>query len=174
MMVKITEKKIIKKPAVRRGRPPKAKVGDKEAKKEEIKTTFVVETKRPFITAIGRRKTAVARVKFLETGTGKIKINGQELEKYFNFFILQEIVKAPLELTQENKNHDIEVIAKGGGNLGQAEAIRLGIARALIKWNLDLKPVLRKAGYMTRDPRAKERKKFGLKKARRAPQWSKR
>jgi len=170
MMVKITKKESNKKPAGHRGRPPKAKVEIRE----DIKITPAPSVKKNFITAIGRRKTAVARVKFLETGAGKIKINGQALEKYFNFFILQNTVKSPLELTQEDKNHDIEIIASGGGRLGQAEAARLGIARALIKWNSDLKPVLRKAGFMTRDPRAKERKKFGLKKARRAPQWSKR
>lgn len=171
MVKATTEKKSTKKTTP----PARPRVHKVEAladiKTAEVKTTA---SKKPFITAIGRRKTAVARVKFLDSGTGKITVNGKDYKKYFNFFTLQEAVTAPLILTQENKGHDVEVIVQGGGKLGQAEAIRLGITRALIEWNPDLKPSLRAVGYVTRDPRAKERKKFGLKKARRAPQWSKR
>ncbi|MCX6779525.1 MAG: 30S ribosomal protein S9 [Candidatus Magasanikbacteria bacterium] len=127
-----------------------------------------------YIYAVGRRKSAKAQVKLMETGKGVITVNGKPLKDFFTYFILQAKVVSPLKAVQEEETHDVVAMVKGGGPIGQAEAIRLGIARALIKWNEAFKPALKKMGFMTRDPRVKERKKFGLKKARRAPQWSKR
>lgn len=121
----------------------------------------------------GRRKESVARVR-LVNGTGRIVINGRDLDNYFSLDTLKFIVKQPLELTDNLKNFDIFVNVKGGGFTGQAGAIRHGVARALLKFNEEFRPVLKKAGLLTRDPRMKERKKYGLKAARRAPQFSKR
>lgn len=121
----------------------------------------------------GRRKEAVARV-FLRPGTGNITINGKELKEYLPSEVLQMVVRAPLELTNTLDQFDILVNVNGGGYSGQAGAIRHGITRALMEANPDYRPALKAAGYVTRDPRSKERKKYGLKKARRAPQFSKR
>ena len=121
----------------------------------------------------GRRKEAVARV-FLRPGTGNIVVNGKDLVDYMPSEVLQMVVKAPLELTNTLDQFDIMVNVTGGGYTGQAGAIRHGITRALMEANPDYRPALKAAGYVTRDPRAKERKKYGLKKARRAPQFSKR
>jgi len=121
----------------------------------------------------GRRKESVARVR-LVNGTGRIVINGRDLDNYFSLDTLKFIVKQPLELTDNLKNFDIFVNVKGGGFTGQAGAIRHGVARALLKFSEEFRPVLKKAGLLTRDPRMKERKKYGLKAARRAPQFSKR
>ena len=121
----------------------------------------------------GRRKKSVARVR-LVPGTGKILINKRELDNYFGLETLKMIVRAPLELTQTMAKYDVLVNVYGGGTTGQAGAIRHGIARALIAADPDLRPALKRAGFLTRDPRMKERKKYGLKAARRAPQFSKR
>ncbi|MCF0259331.1 MAG: 30S ribosomal protein S9 [Erysipelotrichaceae bacterium] len=121
----------------------------------------------------GRRKEAVARV-FLRPGTGNIVVNGKDLVEYLPSEVLQMVVKAPLELTNTLDQFDIMVNVTGGGYTGQAGAMRHGITRALMEANPDYRPALKAAGYVTRDPRAKERKKYGLKKARRAPQFSKR
>ena len=121
----------------------------------------------------GRRKSSVARV-YLVPGTGKITINKKDMDEYFGLETLKIIVRQPLEATNMADKFDVIVNVKGGGFTGQAGAIRHGIARALNKYDLDLRPTLKKAGYLTRDPRMKERKKYGLKKARRAPQFSKR
>ena len=121
----------------------------------------------------GRRKSSVARV-YLMPGSGKITINKKDMDDYFGLETLKIIVRQPLEATNMTDKFDILVNVKGGGFTGQAGAIRHGIARALNKYDLDLRPTLKKAGYLTRDPRMKERKKYGLKKARRAPQFSKR
>ena len=121
----------------------------------------------------GRRKTSVARV-YLVPGTGKVTINKKDMDEYFGLETLKIIVRQPLEATNMADKFDVIVNVKGGGFTGQAGAIRHGIARALNKYDLDLRPTLKKAGYLTRDPRMKERKKYGLKKARRAPQFSKR
>ncbi|PIR04102.1 MAG: 30S ribosomal protein S9 [Candidatus Magasanikbacteria bacterium CG11_big_fil_rev_8_21_14_0_20_39_34] len=123
--------------------------------------------------AVGRRKTAAARVQVLK-GKGSIVINGKELKAYFPHVLLQQTVLAPLALTGREATLDISVKVAGGGKAGQAEAIRHGIARALIQWDEALKPVLKAEGYLTRDPRAKERKKFGRRRARRGHQWRKR
>jgi len=123
--------------------------------------------------ATGRRKTSVARVRLIP-GTGKIVINKRDIDDYFDYDTLKVIVREPLVVTDTLGKYDVVVNVHGGGFTGQAGAIRHGIARALVEANEEFKPVLRKAGFLTRDPRMKERKKYGLKKARRAPQFSKR
>ena len=122
--------------------------------------------------AVGRRKSAVARVR-LVTGEGKIIINNRDIENYFGYETLKMTVRQPLTLTKVT-GYDVLVNVNGGGFTGQAGAIRHGIARALCKANPELRGDLKKAGFLTRDPRMKERKKYGLKAARRAPQFSKR
>ncbi|MGM9960574.1 MAG: 30S ribosomal protein S9 [Allobaculum sp.] len=122
----------------------------------------------------GRRKEAVARVFLRANGTGNIVVNGKELKEYMPSEVLQMVVRAPLELTNTLDQFDVLVNVQGGGFTGQAGAIRHGITRALMEASADYRPALKAAGYVTRDPRAKERKKYGLKKARRAPQFSKR
>ena len=122
----------------------------------------------------GRRKKAIARVRLIPGGTGNIVINDRALEDYFPQGTMQYIVKQPIVLTQTEAAYDIVVNVCGGGYTGQAGAIRHGISRALIQAQPELRPALKKEGFLTRDPRAKERKKYGLKKARRAPQFSKR
>ena len=121
----------------------------------------------------GRRKSSVARV-YLVPGTGKITINKRDIDEYFGLDTLKVIVRQPLVATETSDKFDVLVNVKGGGYTGQAGAIRHGISRALLTVDGDYRPVLKKAGYLTRDPRMKERKKYGLKAARRAPQFSKR
>ena len=121
----------------------------------------------------GRRKSSVARV-YLVPGTGKITINKRDIDEYFGLDTLKVIVRQPLVATETSDKFDVLVNAKGGGYTGQAGAIRHGISRALLTVDGDYRPVLKKAGFLTRDPRMKERKKYGLKAARRAPQFSKR
>lgn len=121
----------------------------------------------------GRRKSSPARV-FLRKGTGNIVINGRAIDEFFGRETSRMIVRQPLELTNSTAQFDVKVTVEGGGITGQAGAIRLGIARALVEYNETLKPDLRKAGLMTRDAREVERKKVGLRKARRATQFSKR
>jgi len=124
-------------------------------------------------TATGRRKTSVARV-FLKAGKGKITINKRTLQEYFGRETARMIVMQPFDVTQTGGNFDIDVNVTGGGNSGQAGAIRHGITRALMLLNADLRTPLKKAGFVTRDPRAVERKKYGRHKARKRPQYSKR
>jgi small subunit ribosomal protein S9 len=121
----------------------------------------------------GRRKTSVARV-YLVPGTGKITINKRDLDDYFGLETLKVVVRQPLVATETLDKYDVKVNVYGGGFTGQAGAIRHGISRALLKVDAEYRPVLKKAGFLTRDPRMKERKKYGLKAARRAPQFSKR
>ena len=121
----------------------------------------------------GRRKSSVARVR-LVPGTGKITINKRDIDEYLGLETLKVIVRQPLVATENVDKFDVLVNVKGGGYSGQAGAIRHGIARALLKADAEFRPTLKKAGYLTRDPRMKERKKYGLKAARRAPQFSKR
>jgi small subunit ribosomal protein S9 len=125
------------------------------------------------ITATGRRKTSVARV-FLRLGKGGIKINSRSLEDYFGRETARMIVLQPFDVTQTKGNYDIDVNVQGGGSSGQAGAIRHGITRALMEANPDFRTSLKKAGFVTRDPRAVERKKYGRHKARKRPQYSKR
>ncbi len=121
----------------------------------------------------GRRKRSVARVRLLP-GSGNVTINKRDLENYFDFETLRVIVREPLTLTENLDKYDVIVTVNGGGFTGQAGAIRHGISRALLKADEETRPVLKKAGFLTRDPRMVERKKYGLKKARKAPQFSKR
>ncbi len=121
----------------------------------------------------GRRKSSIARV-YLVPGNGKITINKKDMDQYFGLETLKIIVRQPLEATNTLYKYDVLVNVRGGGFTGQAGAIRHGIARALLNVDADFRPTLKKAGFLTRDPRMKERKKYGLKKARRAPQFSKR
>ena len=122
----------------------------------------------------GRRKCAVARVRLIPGGTGAININGRSIDEYCDLDTLKLIIRQPLVLTETESKYDVFVNVNGGGFTGQAGAIRHGIARALIVAEPELRPALKKEGYLTRDPRMKERKKYGLKKARKAPQFSKR
>ena len=121
----------------------------------------------------GRRKKSVARVR-LVPGEGKVIVNKREIETYFGLETLRVIVNQPLVLTETKDKYDVLVNVHGGGTTGQAGAIRHGISRALLQADAEYRPVLKKAGFLTRDPRMKERKKYGLKAARRAPQFSKR
>ena len=121
----------------------------------------------------GRRKSSIARVRLVE-GTGKITINGVDIEEYFGMETLKVIVRQPLVATNSLDKFDVIVKVTGGGFTGQAGAVRHGIARALLEANTEFRPTLKSNGYLTRDPRMKERKKYGLKKARKAPQFSKR
>ena len=132
------------------------------------------ESKRKYSYGTGRRKSSVARVRVYEGGTGSIIINGRDIEEYFGLETLKLIVRQPLVSTDLVGKVDIVVTVAGGGVSGQAGAIRQGISRALLGINAEYRATLKAAGFLTRDPRMKERKKYGLKAARRAPQFSKR
>ena len=121
----------------------------------------------------GRRKSSIARV-YLVPGKGNITINKRDIDDYFGLETLKVIVRQPLAATETVDKYDVKVTVKGGGYTGQAGAIRHGLSRALLQVDADFRPVLKKEGFLTRDPRMKERKKYGLKAARRAPQFSKR
>ncbi|MBQ4426137.1 MAG: 30S ribosomal protein S9 [Oscillospiraceae bacterium] len=131
-------------------------------------------SKKPYMYGTGRRKSSVARVHLFPGGTGKITVNGRDLDEYFGLDTLKFIVRQPLEAVGLTGKVDVEVAVLGGGLTGQAGAIRHGIARALLEVDAAYRPALKAAGFLTRDPRMKERKKYGLKAARRAPQFSKR
>ena len=148
-------------------------VEKKTRKPAAKKTTKTAKVKAQEFLGTGRRKCSVARVR-LTTGTGNIIINGKTMDEYFDLETLKTIVRQPLVLTETLNSVDISVNIYGGGKSGQAGAIRHGITRALIEFRPELRPELKKAGFVTRDARKKERKKYGLKKARRAPQFSKR
>ena len=128
---------------------------------------------KPYFYGTGRRKSSVARVR-VYNGTGKITINDRDIEEYFGLETLKLIVRQPLALTDTLDKFDIVCRVVGGGVTGQAGAIRHGLSRALLQYDENLRPELKKAGFLTRDPRMKERKKYGLKGARRAPQFSRR
>lgn len=128
---------------------------------------------KPYFYGTGRRKKSVARVR-LYAGTGNITVNGRDVDDYFGLETLKLIINQPFGVTSTEGKFDVVCTAKGGGISGQAGAIRHGIARALLQADETYRPALKKAGFLTRDPRMKERKKYGLKKARRAPQFSKR
>jgi small subunit ribosomal protein S9 len=128
---------------------------------------------KPLVQTTGRRKESVARVRF-QDGSGQVTLNGKPLEAYFPTMATRMRVMEPLTLTQTQGRYDIEASLDGGGTTGQADALRLGISRALIELDPTLRPTLKKAGMLTRDSRVVERKKYGLRKARRAPQYTKR
>ena len=132
------------------------------------------QSKKPYMYGTGRRKSSVARVHLFPGGTGKITINGRDIDDYFGLDTLKLIVRQPFGATNTMDKFDVEATVTGGGVTGQAGAIRHGIARALLLVDETYRPALKAAGLLTRDPRMKERKKYGLKGARRAPQFSKR
>ena len=132
------------------------------------------ESKKKYNYGTGRRKSSVARVRVYENGTGSIIINGRDIDNYFGLDTLKMVVRQPLVSTDLLGKVDVVVTVCGGGVTGQAGAIRQGISRALLLVNGEFRPTLKAAGFLTRDPRMKERKKYGLKAARRAPQFSKR
>ncbi len=142
-------------------------------KKEETIKKEIPKPAGKYVYAVGRRKESSARVR-LYSGKGRITINKKEYRQYFPIFYLQKKVLEPLRLTKLLNKFDISIKVTGGGIRGQAEAIRLGIARCLIKHDVKLRPSLKAAGFLKRDARVKERKKPGLKRARKAPQWAKR
>ena len=132
------------------------------------------QSKNPYMYGTGRRKSSVARVRVYPNGSGNITINGRDIEEYFGLETLKMVVRQPLNETNTLGKVDIVATVTGGGVSGQAGALRHGISRALLLVNPEFRPILKKAGFLTRDPRMKERKKYGLKAARRAPQFSKR
>ena len=132
------------------------------------------KTKKPYMYGTGRRKSSVARVHLIPNGSGVITINGRDIDEYFGLETLKLIVRQPLVATNTTDKFDVEATVTGGGVTGQAGAIRHGIARALLLVDESYRAALKAEGYLTRDPRMKERKKYGLKAARRAPQFSKR
>lgn len=135
---------------------------------EEKKTT------KKYIYGKGARKSAVAQVRLYQKGKGNIEVNGLKFKDYFKTVALQDTVLSPLKLTDHLKDVDLTIKTHSGGQRGQAEAARHGISRALVLLNPDFRPILKAEGFMKRDPRVKERKKPGLKRARKSPQWSKR
>ncbi len=146
----------------------------KTVSKKTIAAIKVAPAKKEDTTrAVGRRKTASARVR-LQPGSGNIVVNGKPYQEYFPYFEWQNIIVAPLKAISKEKTFDVSVKIVGGGQKGQAVAVQHGISRALLVWDEELKKTLKTQGYLTRDARVKERKKPGLKRARRAPQWSKR
>ena len=132
------------------------------------------QSKKPYLYGTGRRKSSVARVHLFPGGSGAITVNGRDIDEYFGLDTLKMVVRQPLELTGNAGRVDIVATVTGGGVSGQAGALRHGISRALLLASEDNRPILKRAGLLTRDPRMKERKKYGLKAARRAPQFSKR
>lgn len=166
-MPKKTPKKTIKKEKKTTTHPPRP-----SAKRAPVKKPVAKPAK--YFEAVGRRKTAVARVRLFTQREKTFLVDKKPLEVYFPIFELQQATTAPLVTMKCLDKFKISVIVKGGGLHAQAEAISHGIARALVLFNPDFRKRLKKAGYLTRDPRMRERKKFGLKRARRAPQWSKR
>lgn len=171
--------------SVKKAPAKKAATKAAPAKKQAEETpTLVVESEQTaaaktakggsFIPAVGRRKTSIARVRLIKNGKGLITVNGKPFNEYFSTYDLRSQIEAPLKAIGQAEAVDVSVKVEGGGTRGQAEAIRHGIARALIQLNPTFRKTLKKLGHLSRDPRKKERKKPGLKAARRAPQWSKR
>ena len=152
------------------------KIEKKKAEKPKTEKPKVEKPKEleKYLEAVGRRKTSVARIRLFTRGEKAFSINQKPLEKYFAIPDLQRTAQSSLEKMKCLDKFRVEALVKGGGLSSQAEAIRHGTARALTLFNIDFKKRLRRAGFLTRDPRMRERKKFGLKRARRAPQWQKR
>ncbi len=141
---------------------------------EKIEKPPEQKIKIDYIFAVGRRKASIARVRYFKKGNGEITVNGKDYKKYFTYFEYQNNVTEPLYMTGTFGNGNFSIKVTGGGIKGQAESIRLGISRILVKIDSKFKSILKTKKLLTRDPRVKERKKYGLKKARRAPQWQKR
>lgn len=140
----------------------------------EMSVQKLAVSEKQLFPATGKRKTAIAQVRLFVPGSGQILINNKNLKEYFPYFEWQQIVEQPLDITGQKGKCDIIVKLKGGGLRAQAEAVRLGISKALVQFNSELRKILKPQGLLTRDARIKERKKPGLKRARRAPQWQKR
>jgi len=161
---------------------PKEKTTTKKAAKKIDKKPAAKKTPKPqkppkegrFFEGTGRRKTSLARVRLFTEGDKSISINGKDMKDYFTIPEMQEIIVSPLEKTNALSSYRVSVKVQGGGVHSQAEAVRHGVARALVLFNPELRSRLRDKGFLTRDSRMRERKKFGLKRARRAPQWRKR
>ena len=155
---------------------PKAKkvVGKKKAKKKPEKEVKKEIVSGKYLETVGKRKTSVARVRLWTKGDAEFLVNGKAIDKYFPALQLQKTALASLEAMKYTDKFKIHVLVRGGGIYSQAEAIRHGLARALVLFNADFRKKLKKAGFLRRDSRMRERKKFGLKRARRAPQWGKR
>lgn len=170
-----TKNETTKKPAEKKAAAPKKTTAKKVAPKKEVAAEPIeLDSKKGYLPAVGRRKTAIARIRLIKNGTGKIVINGKEFDKYFTTYEFRKQVQEPLITVGQADAVDVSVKVMGGGLRGQAEAIRQGISRSLIQLNPTFRKSLKKLGFLSRDSRKKERKKFGLKKARRSPQWSKR
>jgi len=167
-----TKKSITKKP-IKKTKEKKKALKKKPIPKSEIKKPKLAKPSRYF-EAVGRRKTAVARVRLFTKGEKEFLINSKPYQEYFPPLELQQIVQSPLIKMKCLDRFRVSVIVKGGGLKAQAEAVRHGLARALTLFNPDFRKRLKRAGFLTRDARMRERKKFGLKRARRAPQWQKR
>jgi len=164
----------VKKTAVKPKRVSKKTIGLAEVAQKVIFTQAARHKDLGYTYAVGRRKTAIARVRRIPGGDGSVTINGLPIEQYFLAPELQQIVRGPIELVSANQQFSYSVRVTGGGNHSQSEAIRHGIARTLLKVNAEWRPELKQAGWLMRDARVKERKKPGLHRARRAPQWQKR
>lgn len=167
--IKKTEKKVVKKTTEKK----QAKKTKTKPVVKEVKAKAPVQ-KVKYWEGVGRRKTGVARVRIFSKGSKEFIVNAKELKYYFPIVFLREIANSPLEVLKLSDKFKVSVKASGGGINAQAEAIRHGLSRALIKFNPNFRKKLKKSGFLTRDSRMKERKKFGLKRARRAPQWQKR
>lgn len=155
------------------------KKSQKTKEEEELDSKALLKNenkvkKKAYIYNVGKRKTSIATVRLYKKGEGKVEINNLDIETYFPEVYLQKVIISPLDLVTQRKNVNVSVMVKGGGKKGQAESIRQGIAKALLELNPNFRKPLKKAGFLTRDARKKERKKYGLKGARRAPQWRKR
>jgi len=176
-----------KKPAAKKAAPKKPAAKKKAVEKapvvaavsvavaaEPVKKAAAPKADKGYIYALGRRKSAIAQVRLFADGKGEFSVNGKKFDEYFNTFGLRETAMAALKAVGQDNKVDIQIKAYGGGLSGQAVAARLGISRALIKMNDTFRGTLKKMGFLMRDPREKERKKYGLKKARKGPQWAKR
>lgn len=136
-------------------------------------TSTTTDRARPYFFSVGKRKTSIARVRLYQDGSGEVKVNGKSLKDYFAGFQIENAV-APLAMTGHKNTYDVHAEIEGGGKSSQSDALRHGISRSLLLVNPDFRPDLKRAGFLRRDARIKERKKPGLKRARRAPQWQKR
>lgn len=171
-----TKAKAVKKPVAKKPRVKKVEAIEPAVEKELVEISDKLENDKPgrYFEAVGRRKTSIARVRLFTQGDKKIVVNGKTFEEYFTQPELRNTVIASLDKMKCLDHFGISVLVNGGGINSQAEAVRHGISRALVIFNADFRKRLRRAGYLTRDSRARERKKFGLRRARRAPQWAKR
>jgi len=175
-MKKTTSKKTTEKKKIKKNVTKKKTVKKTETKKKAVKKEVKKPAAKPakYFEAVGRRKTAVARVRIFTQGEKSILVNEKPYQDYFSTLDLQQIATVSLRKMKALDKFRVSAKVKGGGIHAQAEAVRHGIARALVEFNPDFRRRLRRAGHLTRDPRMRERKKFGLKRARRAPQWQKR